>query len=242
MCLDFAGTRLPITKGRFPHRFKTATNEEGKNSIGGSPESAGKMASRQMRSRGVALWFWRKTRSFCTQINQRVPPNPKRGSSARTPRHLRANMVLPPVPDHHAIWFLFMKRKIALFISTLLPHSSWGPELKWLCNPVLSCHSCVLAWFACPIGVFVHYSGYHLFPLFALGAMLLVGMLVGRLLCGWVCPLGLVPDLLHKIPSHKFVLPDWTAHLKYLVLFLLVFLFPFLWGEQTWLSATGMDC
>ncbi len=129
-----------------------------------------------------------------------------------------------------------MKRKISLIISALLLHSSWGPEFKWLCNPVLSCHSCALAWFACPVGVFVHYSGYHLFPFVAFGTVMLIGMLVGRLLCGWVCPFGLVQDWLHKIPSRKFVLPEWTSNIKYGVLLLGVVLFPFLWGEQTWFS------
>lgn len=127
-----------------------------------------------------------------------------------------------------------MKRRLSLIVSALALHSSWGPEFKWLCNPVLSCHSCALAWFACPIGVFVHYSGYHLFPWLALGMVLLVGVLVGRLLCGWVCPFGFVQDLLFKIRSRKFELPAWTSNLKYLVLALMVFLFPFLWGEQTW--------
>jgi len=129
-----------------------------------------------------------------------------------------------------------MKRTVSLIASLLVLHSSWGPEVKWLCNPVLSCHSCILAWFACPIGVFVHYSGYHLFPFFALGTVLLVGALVGRLLCGWVCPFGLVQDLLHKIPSPKFRLPAWSHNFKYLVLIFLAFLFPFLWGEDTLLS------
>jgi len=129
-----------------------------------------------------------------------------------------------------------IKRRLALIGSAILLHSSWGPEAKWLCNPVLSCHSCALAWFACPIGVFIHYSGYQLFPFFALGTVLLIGVFLGRLLCGWVCPFGLVQDLLHRIPSPKFVLPGWTANLKYVVLLLMVFLFPFLWGESTWFS------
>ncbi len=129
-----------------------------------------------------------------------------------------------------------MKRKISLVVSALLLHSSWGPEVKWLCNPVLSCHSCALAWFACPVGVFVHYSGYHLFPFIALGTVLLVGMLVGRLLCGWVCPFGLLQDWLHRIPTKKLELPAWTSYIKYAVLLLLVFLFPFLLGEGTALS------
>ena len=129
-----------------------------------------------------------------------------------------------------------MKRTVVLLLSFIALHSSWGPEFKWLCNPVLSCHSCVLAWFACPVGVFVHYSGYHIFPFVALGTVAAVGALVGRLLCGWVCPFGFLQDLLYKITTPKFEMPRWTANLKYLVLLLMVFLFPFLWGEQTWFS------
>lgn len=127
-------------------------------------------------------------------------------------------------------------RRAVQFLSLLLLHSSWGPELKWICNPVLSCHSCVLAWFACPVGVFVHYSGYHIFPFMALGMTLLLGVLIGRLLCGWVCPFGLLQDLLYRLPGPKFELPSWTANIKYAVLVLLVFLLPFLFTEQTWFS------
>jgi len=125
------------------------------------------------------------------------------------------------------------KRRIYQLVALLLLHSSWGPEFKWLCNPVLSCHSCALSWFACPIGVLVHYSGYHLFPLVALGTIVLVGALVGRLLCGWVCPFGLLQDLLYKIPSRKITLPAWTSNIKYLVLIFTVMVIPFLLGEQT---------
>jgi len=121
-------------------------------------------------------------------------------------------------------------------ISLLLLHSSWGPEFKWICNPVLSCHSCVLAWFACPIGIFVHYSGYHLFPYLALGSVLLLGALVGRMFCGWVCPFGFLQDLLHRIPTPKLSLPAWTSYTKYLVLLLMVFVLPYFYGEETILS------
>lgn len=128
------------------------------------------------------------------------------------------------------------KRRISQIVSLVLLHSSWGPELKWLCNPVLTCHSCVLAWFACPIGVFIHYSGYHLFPFFAAGMVLVIGVLVGRLLCGWVCPFGFLMDVLYKIPSPKFLLPQWTGYLKYVVLAAMVVLIPFIFGESTMYS------
>lgn len=129
-----------------------------------------------------------------------------------------------------------IKRRITQTLSLLLLHSSWGPELKWFCNPVLSCHSCVLSWFACPIGVYIHYSGYHLFPFIALGMVLLFGVVLGKLFCGWVCPFGFVQDLLYKIRTRKFVLPRWTGKIKYLVLVFMVFLIPFFLGEETWYS------
>lgn len=127
-------------------------------------------------------------------------------------------------------------RRAVQFVSLLLLHSSWGPEFKWLCNPVLSCHSCALAWFACPVGIFIHYSGYHIFPFLALGTVLLLGVLIGRLLCGWVCPFGLLQDLLYRLPGPKYELPAWTAYIKYAVLFVTVLLMPFLFSEQTWYS------
>jgi polyferredoxin len=127
------------------------------------------------------------------------------------------------------------KRTITQAISLVLLHSSlwdWA-QLKWFCNPVLSCHSCALSWFACPVGVFVHYSGYHAFPFIAVGTVLLLGVLFARLLCGWVCPFGFLQDLLHKVPTRKFVLPAWTSYIKYAVLILGVFMLPFFLGEQT---------
>ncbi|MBT2158427.1 4Fe-4S binding protein [Clostridioides difficile] len=30
-----------------------------------------------------------------------------------------------------------------------------------------------------------------------------MGALVGRFVCGWLCPFGLIQDLLHKIPFLK---------------------------------------
>jgi len=129
-----------------------------------------------------------------------------------------------------------MKRRFVQTISLLILHSSWGPQIKWICTPVLSCHSCVLSWFACPIGVFVHFAGYHTFPFLALGIILLLGVLLGRLLCGWACPFGFLQDLLYKIPSRKISLPHWADNIKYFVLIIMVLLLPFIFGEETWYS------
>jgi len=134
-----------------------------------------------------------------------------------------------------------LKRRTVQTISLIGLHSSFWPwaQAKWFCNPVLSCHSCALAWFACPVGVFVHYSGWHMFPFMAVGMALVLGVLFGRLLCGWVCPFGLVVDLLYKIPSRKFLLPNWTGYTKYAILIVMVILLPYWLGADTEYSFCG---
>ena len=56
------------------------------------------------------------------------------------------------------------------------------------------------------------------------------GTLFGRLVCGWMCPFGLVQELLHKIPFPKKRrnLPGHRVlvYLKYLVLVLFVIVLP----------------
>lgn len=129
------------------------------------------------------------------------------------------------------------RRRLGVQVFALLAlHSSWGPEAKWFCNPVLACHSCALSWFACPIGVFVHFSGYRMFPFLALGTVALFGVLLGRLLCGWVCPFGFLQDLLYRIRSPKIRLPRWTNAIKYIVLLVTVVAIPFVFGELTMYS------
>lgn len=115
-------------------------------------------------------------------------------------------------------------------------HSSWGPQFKWICNPVLSCHSCALAYFACPIGVFTQFAGNHVFPFIAFGTVLILGILLGRLLCGWICPFGFLQDLLFKIKSKKIIMPAWTSYIKYLVLIFMVLLIPYFLGGETFYS------
>ena len=59
---------------------------------------------------------------------------------------------------------------------------------------------------------------------------MMVGALLGRFVCGWLCPFGLVQDLLHKIPLGKKrkTLPGekWLRRLRYLVLLVFVILLP----------------
>ena len=106
--------------------------------------------------------------------------------------------------------------------------SIYQGSLKYACVPGLNCYSCPGAVSACPIGALqalLNQSGYRV-PFAALGFLFVSGSLFGRFVCGWLCPFGLVQDLLHKIPLFKKIknlpLHNILKYLKYLILFGLV--------------------
>lgn len=106
-----------------------------------------------------------------------------------------------------------------------------GPS-KAVCVPVLNCYSCPGALGACPIGALQNAVGGvgAGFPFYVLGSIMLFGIVLGRLICGVLCPFGFVQDLLHKIPSPKLRVPARIDRplrwLKCVVLILLVVLMP----------------
>lgn len=79
-------------------------------------------------------------------------------------------------------------------------------KAKYVCLPGLNCYSCPGAIASCPIGALqalLNQQGFQV-PFAALGFFFLFGSLMGRLVCGWLCPFGLVQDLLYKLPVfHK---------------------------------------
>ncbi len=106
-------------------------------------------------------------------------------------------------------------------------------QAKWLCLPILHCHSCPIASFSCPIGVLGHYLSIGIIPFFLIGTILLFGALLGRAMCGWVCPFGLFQELLHRIPSPKFELWSPLRYGKYISLVVLAFAVPFFLGIES---------
>jgi ferredoxin-type protein NapH len=105
-------------------------------------------------------------------------------------------------------------------------------RIHTVCSPVFHCHSCPLATFVCPIGVLAHFSALHVIPYLAIGTLLVVGVLLGGFVCGWICPFGLFQDLLGRIPTPKFALPAWTGTIRFVILGLLVLAIPYWFGEQ----------
>lgn len=107
--------------------------------------------------------------------------------------------------------------------------------LKSACVPFLNCHSCPNAFFSCPIGTFQHFMTVRRIPFTLWGYLAAVGMTVGAMTCGWLCPFGFLQDLMYKIKSPKIKLPKQLSSLRYLMLGLLVILFP-LMTQETWFS------
>lgn len=104
---------------------------------------------------------------------------------------------------------------------------------KKLCVPGLNCYSCPAATASCPIGALQTLIGSkHRFSYYVIGFLILIGVLLGRAVCGFLCPFGWFQELLYRIPTKKVSTKKWKLlkRVKYLVLVLLVFLLPLLSG------------
>ena len=103
-------------------------------------------------------------------------------------------------------------------------------NLKAVCVPGLNCYSCPAAAASCPIGALqaVIGSSKFQFAYYIAGFLLLVGVLLGRVVCGFLCPFGWFQDLLHKLPTKKFSTKRLRilTYLKYVILLLFVIVLP----------------
>ena len=101
---------------------------------------------------------------------------------------------------------------------------------KTVCVPGLNCYSCPAATGACPIGAFqaVVGSSQFKFTYYITGFFILLGVMLGRFICGFLCPFGWFQDLLHKIPGKKFSTEKLRLlrYLKYMILFVFVIFLP----------------
>ena len=109
---------------------------------------------------------------------------------------------------------------------------------KAFCVPVLNCYACPGALGSCPIGSMQTVLGgsRHRFSFYVLGLLMVFGIALGRLWCGFVCPFGLIQDLLGMIPARRIKIAPKVdkplRYLKYAVLLILVVLLPLLAKNQ----------
>jgi ferredoxin len=136
-------------------------------------------------------------------------------------------------------------RRVIQVLATLLTNAYWlfpftggamyAGRLKSVCTPGLNCYSCPAAVAACPLGAIQNSmanlrinldAGNAFFGLYVIGFLGMIGSLVGRMPCGWLCPFGFFQELVHKIPSPSFEIPRPLTYVKYVLLGLFVILLP----------------
>lgn len=129
-------------------------------------------------------------------------------------------------------------RKIVQFVSTLISNGNikglvtgmlYQGTTKGLCVPGLNCYSCPAATASCPMGLLQSALGNikRTVNFYIAGVILLFGTVLGRFICGWLCPFGLLQELLYKIPLPKIKKSlGWLPRMKYAVLFVFVIVIP----------------
>ena len=92
-----------------------------------------------------------------------------------------------------------------------------GPA-KAVCVPGLNCYSCPGAVGACPLGALQNAvaASANRPAFYVVGMLMLFGLTLGRVICGWLCPVGLIQELLHKLPTPKLKKSRLTRALSWL--------------------------
>ncbi len=108
----------------------------------------------------------------------------------------------------------------------------FGISFRKICAPGFNCHGCPWATTACPVGVFAYSSAVQQIPLLAISTVLAIALFSGRLVCGFICPFGLLQDMLARISRRKLKIPRFLRHGKYVLLLLLVVVLPYMLGFE----------
>ena len=139
------------------------------------------------------------------------------------------------------------KRRIIQLYAALLTNANlkgygngkiYQGAVKNICAPGLNCYSCPAASASCPLGALQNAlaSSNARLPYYIFGIFLLFGILFGRWICGFLCPFGLLQDLLHKVKTPKLKKNSITrilSYLKYVILIVFVVLMPLIYSVQS---------
>ncbi len=133
-------------------------------------------------------------------------------------------------PRHitQAGWALLTNANLKGFVTGKI----YTGNAKKVCVPGLNCYSCPGAVGSCPIGSLQAVLGSWNFKMayYVVGILIFVGAIFGRIVCGFLCPFGLIQELLNKIPFPKkiktFKGDKLLRRLKYVILLVFVILLP----------------
>lgn len=108
-------------------------------------------------------------------------------------------------------------------------------DSKAICVPGMNCYSCPGAIGSCPIGSLqAALSDCNAsWPAYVVGIILLQAVILGRTMCGWLCPAGLLQELAYKIKTPKLRKNKVTrvlSYFKYVLLLVMVIGIPLSYG------------
>ncbi|MEM2394519.1 MAG: 4Fe-4S binding protein [Candidatus Bathyarchaeia archaeon] len=110
-----------------------------------------------------------------------------------------------------SLFFIAAYFKISFWPILLPVLWTWGFEKKTVGDAFTALQLMLSGW-----------SGAVVFPWLAVASFLIVGVLIGKSLCGWVCPFGFIQDLLNFVKVRKKEIPPKThetlTYIKYIVL------------------------
>ncbi len=126
------------------------------------------------------------------------------------------------IPTKRRVMQLYMALLFNANLKGYIQGDMFRGDEKFLCSPGINCYSCPGAIGACPLGTLQNSLKTRNYFLYIFGILFLYGIIFGRFICGWLCPFGLVQDLLHKIKTPKIKKNIVTRALTYLKYVLLV--------------------
>lgn len=157
----------------------------------------------------------------------------QKSNNKRESNESAKNIILHNGNDKKRLWtqIIFIAATNS-YVKGFMEGTIYKGQTKALCLPGLNCYSCPGALGSCPIGSMqaVLSSKDVRFPFYVMGFLFVIGAVLGRFVCGWLCPFGLFQDLLYKIPFARKIkkVPGdrLLKYLKYFILLIFVILLP----------------
>ena len=101
-----------------------------------------------------------------------------------------------------------------------------GAEVVYLCSGSL-CGQCPLSFGVCPAGTIQRLAFMPEFPWYwTLGAVLATGAMLGSIVCGWLCPVGFVQDLVNSLKLRRVMLPKRVNLVRWIMAVGAIILIP----------------
>ena len=138
------------------------------------------------------------------------------------------------IPSKRKIMQLYFAVLFNANLKGFITGNIYQGNTKKMCAPGINCYSCPGAIGACPLGSLQGSFSADRSTLYYVGGILLLySLMFGRMICGWLCPFGLVQELVYKIKTPKVRKSPITRLLswfKYVVLVFFVFIVPIMYA------------